>query len=163
LADNQSSNNAKRSAFLNKVSESFPIRAIAELSEKDIQGFVNAYLDESQAFPTSKNGTLRIIETHLSNPDDLTHGSFKAISESDLVLADDTISKAILDIVSGDLMIIPTQSKSKGLSESSIFAAIRSLELGQDVVRLRSNHVSFNSEEDLELKLFQDKGNFVCR
>ncbi|KAI9353415.1 hypothetical protein BDR26DRAFT_162 [Obelidium mucronatum] len=68
----------------------------------------------------------------------------------------DSVPREFLDLVTGDLMVIPADAEKP--SDSMLHAALRALELGQNVIRLKSGSEWVNVEQDDEFTLFAQKG-----
>ncbi|KAJ3066271.1 hypothetical protein HDU98_010431 [Podochytrium sp. JEL0797] len=155
-ADPAPASNARRMAFVNRVSETWSVETLAALSEVEIAVLVKAYTSDAADLPKLKQGTVRVIRTGAGHLDDLTVGAYRALAEAELVLADANVSKEILDAVTGDLMMIPADAEK--VSDSMLYAALRALELGQTVIRLKSGSEFVHVEQDEELALFLQRG-----
>ncbi|KAJ3251947.1 hypothetical protein HDU77_005523 [Chytriomyces hyalinus] len=153
LADSSAVSNPKRMAFVNRVSETWSVDTLAHLSETDIATLVKSYLSGSGDLPKLKKGELRVINAGSGHIDDLTVGAFRALSQSELVLADSSVPKEILDLVTGDLMVVPSDAEKP--SDSMVFTAIHALELGQTVIRLKAGTSPLSA---VELGAFSQKG-----
>ncbi|KAJ3330382.1 hypothetical protein HDU76_005796 [Blyttiomyces sp. JEL0837] len=153
--DPATSSNGRRMMFVNKVSDAWSIQTIADLTDKDIDVLVNAYLSDPHGdLPKVKAGTLRIVKVVSADPDLLTHGAYRALIEAELVVADANTPQQILDLVAGDLLLLPAPGSRSRASSAGLAAALHALEQGQGVVRLRSSA----QEEDDELSQFTRKG-----
>ncbi|KAJ3228596.1 hypothetical protein HDU81_006038 [Chytriomyces hyalinus] len=153
LADSSAASNPKRMAFVNRVSETWSVDTLAHLSESNIATLVKSYLSSSADLPKLKKGELRVINAGSGHIDDLTVGAFRALSQSELVLADSSVPKEILDLVTGDLMVVPSDAERP--SDSMVFTAIHALELGQTVIRLKAGTSALSA---VELGAFSQKG-----
>ncbi|KAJ3140103.1 hypothetical protein HK100_010480 [Physocladia obscura] len=157
LADQSATSNNRRMNFINKVSETWSVETLADLTDSDISALVKNYLSQASDLPRLKAGTLRVIRTGFSGRvDHLTVEAFRSLSQAELVISDNLVSKDILDLVAGDLMVVPADAERA--SNSVIFAALRALELGQHVIRLKYGSDHVDVEFDDELSVFYQKG-----
>ncbi|KAJ3068503.1 Bifunctional dehydrogenase and ferrochelatase, partial [Rhizoclosmatium hyalinum] len=148
-ADPSQASNARRMAFVNKVSETWSVETLASFTESEVSALVKAYQSQSVDLPRVKQGSLRVIRTGSGSVEDLTVGAYRALSEAELVLSDSAVPKEFLDLVNGDLMVVPAEAERA--SDTMIVAAIRALELGQNVIRLRVGSDAISVSEDEEL------------
>ncbi|KAJ3297270.1 hypothetical protein HDU79_004152 [Rhizoclosmatium sp. JEL0117] len=155
-ADPSQASNARRMAFVNKVSETWSVETLASFTESEVSALVKAYQSQSVDLPRVKQGSLRVIRTGSGSVEDLTVGAYRALSEAELVLSDSAVPKEFLDLVNGDLMVVPAEAERA--SDTMIVAAIRALELGQNVIRLRVGSDAISVSEDEELNAFLQRG-----
>ncbi|KAJ3024378.1 UNVERIFIED_CONTAM: hypothetical protein HDU68_008227 [Siphonaria sp. JEL0065] len=155
-ADPSTASNQRRLNFVNRVSETWAVETLAALNDAEIAALVHAYTTQALDLPRIKQGTIRVIRAGSGLIDDLTVGAYRALSEAELVLSDASVPKELLDLVTGDLMVIPADSEKP--SDSMLHAALRALELGQNVIRLKKGSEFVNVEQDDELAVFNQKG-----
>ncbi|KAI8619558.1 hypothetical protein BC830DRAFT_1238096 [Chytriomyces sp. MP71] len=150
--DPSSASATRRMSFVNRVSEAWSVETLASLFADEIASLVKAYSNSSD-LPKLRQGSLRIIRASSGHVDDLTVGAFRALSESQLVLADSSVSREILELTGGDVMLIPSDAETA--SDSVVHAAIHALEHGQNVIRLKAGN---GAVSETELALFTQKG-----
>ncbi|KAJ1548405.1 hypothetical protein HK405_003330 [Cladochytrium tenue] len=153
-ADPQAASAGRRVDFVNRISEAWSIEAVADLSPREIEALVNAYLkdSDSNSLPVLRPGILRVVAAASADPDDLTRRAFKAISEAGLVLADFDAPTGVLDVASGDVLVLPESDDEDALEEADR-ALSEILASGRDAVRLVSSTLS-----QKEFSLYSSRG-----
>ncbi|KAJ3407237.1 hypothetical protein HDV05_005546 [Chytridiales sp. JEL 0842] len=128
-----------RTAFLNTLSESWPISTLASLDEKDLQALSSSFLANPHSAtppPGLKRGTLHLLHSPLT-ADDLTRKSMRALLESVLVVADFDVPRDILEYAGGEICFLPSKTQQQGVvARERALRRVRSvLESGGAVVR----------------------------
>ncbi|KAI9354352.1 hypothetical protein DFJ73DRAFT_658593 [Zopfochytrium polystomum] len=157
-ADPRPSAGTRRANYVNRVSEAWSVKTIAAMTHEDIDSLVRTFLSSSgKKLPHIRRGVIRVVRVFSSDVDDLTRRAFRALIESELVLADSGIHSAVLEYVSGDLLVLPDERDLTTIEEASS-VVLQTLNVGQDVVRLISSDDHISVKDDAEFAFYTKQG-----
>ncbi|KAJ3033583.1 hypothetical protein HDV00_006041 [Rhizophlyctis rosea] len=153
-ADPSPSSSARRLRFINSISEEWPLEKLAELSDSEISHLVHSYVSGSDHVAPHhvRKSEIRIVGAGFSDPDLLTRAAYNALAGADLVVADSTVARGILDVVGGDLVVLQTAAGRDHMDAQLEDVVLPALKKGKDVVRLVAGDAAFGvGAEDVAL------------
>ncbi|KNC98476.1 siroheme synthase domain-containing protein [Spizellomyces punctatus DAOM BR117] len=131
---------ARRMSFITRISETWPFDKLAELTNEEIERIAKIYEEGGEQVAPYKvrSGVLRFVSAGTGDVELLTRAAYNAINSADVVVADPDVSQDILEVVTGQLIVLTPTNKRSALEAQLEEVALISLKRGNDVVRLVS-------------------------
>ncbi|KAJ3054153.1 hypothetical protein HK097_002533 [Rhizophlyctis rosea] len=158
-ADPSPSSTSRRLRFINSISEAWPLEKLADLSDSEISHLVHSYVSGADHVAPHyvRKSEVKIVGAAVADPELLTRKAYNALASADLVVADSTVSREILDIVGGELVVLQVAAGRDHVELQLEGAVLSALKDGKDVVRVVAGDVAFGSAAE-DIALFQKHG-----
>ncbi|KAI8332638.1 tetrapyrrole methylase [Chlamydoabsidia padenii] len=145
-SDSNDSTKARRTAWLDQITEYWSLDRLAKLSDADMNGLLESYqqqqqdglLNEKEHDGLEQRGTMTLVGSGPGDPNLLTLSAHQAIKDADLVLTDKIVPAEVIALVECELKIARKFPGNADAAQDEFNAlALDALKQGKKVVRLK--------------------------
>lgn len=158
----------RRIRWLSQICEYWPLRKLADITDSDIDGILQAYSSEKDdatringiEFPPRK-GRIVLAGSGPGHPDLLTRATYQAIQNADLILADKLVPAPVLDLIPRRTEVRISRKfpgNADQAQEEFLQMGLDALRKGQQVLRLKQGDPYLYGRGAEEFDFFRNEG-----